>query len=174
MFCPNCGQEKLGTEATFCSRCGFLLTGTAELLNRGGGVLPPAVTTTKDSPRKRGLKQGLFIFLLTFVVVPIAAMLSMAVHIGPGFVGVAAVLLFMGGLLRMAYSLLFEDNAIAAPSGLPQAIGPGAQRALPPEQTVSAESYAYKGPGNWRDTNDLQPLVTENTTRLLEHEQPPQ
>lgn len=173
MFCPNCGQEKTGTEAAFCSRCGFLLTGTAELLSRGGALAPTA-TATKDSPRKRGLKQGLFILLLTFVVVPIVAMTSMAIHIGPGFVGVAAVLLFMGGLLRMAYSLLFEDKGTPVPSAQPQFVAAGAQRELPPQQTVSAESYAYKGPGNWRDTNDLQPSVTENTTRLLEHEQPPQ
>jgi hypothetical protein len=172
MFCPNCGQEKLGQETTFCSRCGFLLTGTAALLATGGEFTPPA-SASEESPRKKGMKQGLFIFLLTFFVVPIVAILSMSINIGPELVAVASIVFFMGGLLRMAYALIMEEKGPTATTRLNQFGATGAQRALPPEQSIPASEYVYPGSGNWRDTSDLQPSVTENTTRLLEHEQPP-
>src|SRR6185436_9773529 len=39
MFCPNCGQERISEATSFCSRCGYLLTGTADLLKIGGASL---------------------------------------------------------------------------------------------------------------------------------------
>jgi len=174
MFCPNCGQEKLGPETTFCSRCGFLLSGTAALLEAGGNLPAAPGTTSQTSKRKRGVKQGLFIFLLTFLVVPIVAMISIWLRVGPEITSLVAVLLSMGGLLRMAYAWLLEDGSPAAASSQQQLGGSSTRAALPPERSIPAADYAYQGPGNWRDTNELQPSVTENTTRLLDHEQPPQ
>nr|AUN37213.1 hypothetical protein [uncultured bacterium] len=125
-----------------------------------------------QSPRKKGLKQGLFIFLLTFLAVPIAAMFSQAVGLRPVLAGITAVLFFMGGILRMVYALMFEEAGpsvfvdTASPAYLHQAPAHGA---LPPQSTYPVDHFNQPAAGNWRDTNDLTPSsVTEGTTRLLE------
>ncbi len=175
MYCPHCGQERTSSETRFCSRCGFLLTGVAELLSRGG-ELPSADLTNQSylqSPRRRGVKQGLFIFLLSFLIVPIVAILSMSVLMGPEPVALAAILLFVGGLLRMAYAAMFESpvpttaDQVSGQSYPGQLSGQAAVGSLPPQSTISASTYAPPAQ-SWRDTNDLQPRVTEGTTKLLE------
>ncbi len=184
MFCPNCGQERLSTETSFCSRCGFLLTGAAELLQTGGTIpRTPTSGSSWMSPRGKGVKQGLFIFLLSFLVVPIVTMLTIAIDAEPFGVVISAVLFFVGGLLRMAYALLFESPYTGADATVSNAI-PGAQNlfsrqkshhSLPAQQTFPAQNYASPAGGSWRDTNDLQPSsVTERTTRLLEKDEPSQ
>lgn len=182
MFCPNCGQERVSTETSFCSRCGFLLTGTADLLQTGGvtSQLAPASGFKADSPRNRGLKQGLFLFLLTFLVVPLISIITIFVRAEPFVVAISAILLTIGGLLRMAFALMFESKApraevVDASSVQPLLNRPAASHALPPHQTYPAQSYTAPATGNWRDTNDLEPKsVTENTTKLLEYEETPQ
>jgi hypothetical protein len=122
---------------------------------------------------------GLFMFLLTFVVAPIVGLLSIAIGLRPWPVGIAVVLLGVGGLLRIAYALLFESNY---PSALPagaslkiadaQLPGRGHPAFLPPQQTYPAAEYTSPQPGHWRDTNDLEPSsVTETTTKLLDKKQ---
>ena len=175
MFCPQCGQEKFSDATNYCSRCGFLLTGTAELLQTGGVGQSSVQGAGKraESPRKRGLKQGLFIFLLTFLVAPLVGMLSMALNMRPTLVGVATVLLFMGGILRMIYALMFEEaapNQVLLPHALPFA-GAGS---LPPQSTYPVDAHQQPARGNWRDTNDLLPIsVTEGTTKLLDADEQP-
>src|SRR5260221_7120346 len=115
MYCLQCGQERTSQETSFCSRCGYLMTGTAELLQIGG-LIPRSTANPTSSPRTRGLKQGLFIFLLTFLVVPIMAMLMVWLHTTPFALVVSAISLFVGGLLRMVYALLFESTTAGAPT----------------------------------------------------------
>lgn len=180
MFCPQCGQERVSVETNYCSRCGFLLSAAAELLQTGGQN-PYAVVRSayrSISPRKRGLKQGLFLFLLTFLVAPLMGMITVALRIEPFLVGFAVVFFFIGGLLRMVYALMFES---AEPGGstLEEKLiahaaainDPSKQRVLAPQQTMPATSLASPAAGSWRDTNDLQPVsVTESTTKLLERD----
>lgn len=179
MYCPQCGQERISHVTSFCSRCGYLLTGTAELLQIGG-LIPRSTTNSKSSPRTRGLKQGLFIFLLTFLVVPIMAMLMVWLHTTPFALVVSAIALSVGGLLRMVYALLFESKAsggqtleeevLTGPQGL---AGRPNLKVLPPLQSVPVSSYGPPQPGHWRDTKDLQiDNVTEGATReLVKHDQ---
>lgn len=179
MFCPQCGQERLSTETKFCSKCGFLLSGTLELLMTGG-IIPSQRGTGSskvDSPRSRGVKQGLFIFLLTFLIVPIIAILTVAVHAEPYLVVISSILLFVGGLLRMAYAWMFEA---AAGGGYNDLTGDLPERMfekqmhgeLPSAIEPPAASFFTPAPGSRKTTNDLQPgSVTEGTTRLLEKEQ---
>jgi hypothetical protein len=179
MFCPQCGQQQISQETRFCSRCGFLLTGVADIVARGG-ALPDHLLSQEEkpvSPRKRGLKQGLFIFLLTFLVVPIVAIISVSLRIPPFPTAFAAILLSMGGLLRMVYALMFESTY---PGGttMEQQIHGATQNilnrpnaaALPPQQSIPVTDYVSPASGNWRDTNELAApgSVTDNTTRLLE------
>lgn len=183
VFCPQCGQQQISDETRFCSRCGFSLVAVAEIVARGGAMpdslLPP--DERPISPRKRGLKQGLFIFLLTFLFAPLTGMVSMLLNIRPFAVGIVAVLCMMGGLLRMVYALMFESrypggatleqNVLAAKQNLLK--GKPQVNALPPEQSIPASDYVSPNAGNWRETNDLATpsSVTENTTRLLEKDQ---
>ncbi len=168
-------------DTNYCSRCGFLLAAVGDLLQTGG-VNPLATTRTssQQSPRKRGLKQGLFLFLMTFLVAPLMGMVTVALNIEPFLVGFAVVFCFMGGLLRMAYALMFESGDAGAPT-LEEKVLAGANslssirsNALPPQRSIPADHFTPAA-GNWRDTNDLQPTsVTENTTRLLDDDEKPQ
>ena len=178
MYCPHCGQERISSETSFCSRCGFLLTGVGELLANGGIIPGMHKAIAGDSPRKKGLKMGLFIFLLTFLAVPLVAILSRTIGFGPTFVAITAIILSIGGLLRMLYAALFESpmpagvDAATFEAARPAFINRAAasQGALPPEQSIPASTYAPPE-GKWRDTKNLEPgSVTENTTKLLEKE----
>ena len=185
MFCPNCGQERISTETSFCSRCGFLLTGTADILQMGGLIprLSPETTYLPPSPRSRGVKQGVFVLLLSILIVPLLTVLSIATNLrSPILPIVATILLVTGGLLRMAYAWMFESpipggrtiegNAMSVADNL---LKRPSNAQLPPQQSYPVSSYAAPATGNWRDTNDLEPRsVTEGTTRLLENEEFPQ
>ena len=174
MYCPSCGQENTSHETRFCSRCGFLLTGTYGLLQTGGAD-PNAVSTAPRgiSPRNRGLKQGLFIFLLTFLVVPIVAIFTVAIRAEPFAVAIAAISLFVGGLLRMAYAMLFEEHYTADSTKGDDFLSAAQLHmnraaALPPSQSIPIDAFNAPQVGSWRDTNDLQPAsIVEGTTKLL-------
>ncbi len=182
MFCPRCGQEQISNETRFCSRCGFLMTGVGELVANAGNAeaLGAAKPAKIESARKRGIKQGLFIFLLTFLVVPIVSILTVWAAAEPFAVAISAILLFVGGLLRMVYALMFESSE---PTGktIEQTVYQTAQNllnkgqnqnALPPQQSIPISSYMPPKHGNWRDTNDLEPSsVTDPTTKLLDKKQ---
>ena len=178
MFCPRCGQERVSTDTKFCSKCGFLLSGTLELLMTGG-VIPslPALRPRKnDSPRSRGVKQGLFTFLLTFLVVPIVAMITLAMKAEPFMIAISAILLFIGGLLRMAYAWMFESPETSQ-QDLPYStitnLFPYSDAAgvLPSASEQPPVSLFAPPVGQRRTTNDLRPVsVTEGTTQLLEKE----
>ena len=181
MFCPQCGQEKISNETNYCSRCGFLLVAVTDLLQTGG--LNPLAVTGKapmQSARKRGLKQGVFLFLLTFLLAPLMGMITLALHIEPFLVGAAVIVCFIGGLLRMAYALMFESAESGAPTLEEKVLAGTASlhstrpNALPPQNVVPAAQFFTPASGNWRDTNDLQPTtVTEGTTKLLEKDETP-
>jgi hypothetical protein len=175
MHCPQCGQQQISDETRFCSRCGFLLTGVAEVVAHGGHV--PATSSglagSKDSPKRRGLKQGLFLFLLVFLVAPLMGMLTLALNIEPFLVGVGAVVCVVGGILRMIYALMFEAGAPALPAANVVNVLPATENrgSLPPAPQQPASSYV--APGSWRDTNELQHQpgsVTDTTTKLLQKE----
>ena len=181
MFCPNCGQERVSEATKFCARCGYLLTGTEELLRRGGALGDESpVGQTPPSAKARGVKMGLFMMLTAVVLVPLLGiLLTFMLGMGrPWPIGVVLFLLGGGGLLRIAYALLFEEGAAAAlPAGTNRfqnqrdLSGAADQGALPPQQTRPAAEYTAPGTGRWRDTNELEPMsVTDSTTKLLDSE----
>src|SRR5688500_973455 len=110
MHCPKCGQQQISDETRYCSRCGFLLTGIAEVVANEGIIPGSGPSGVKSvSPRKRGVKQGAFIFLLSILVIPILLLLSIAIQAGPGPSIFATILLVAGGFLRIDYAFLFES-----------------------------------------------------------------
>jgi hypothetical protein len=181
MFCPRCGQEQTSNETRFCSRCGFLMTGVGALVANDGNLeaVSVAKTAKADTPRRRGVKKGLFVFMLAFLVVPIVAILTLMTNSEPFAVVISLILLVAGGFLRVAYAMMFESRD---PTGqtVEQAAYETAQNvlsnsrnqnALPPQQSIPTSSYIPPKQGNWRETNDLEPSsVTDPTTKLLKEE----
>jgi hypothetical protein len=183
MFCPQCGQQQVTGVIRFCSRCGFPLDGVIHLLGNGG-MLPvyrPSDEPVPISPRRKGVKQGGVLLLSGAVIVPILGILgsfsnSTFLEI---LLGLAAVICFVGGPLRMLYAALFEEpapkpfRAYGPPSPMPpvyapQQFGPPPpNHALPPPQARPASGWRPRP-----NTAELvsPPSVTENTTRLLEKE----
>jgi hypothetical protein len=177
MHCPTCGQKQVSEETRFCSRCGFPLTGIAAVIANGG--MAPAAKSgligTSDSPRRRGVKQGVFLFLLTFLVVPILAMITIALRMEPFLPAMGAFLFGIGGLLRIVYALMFEagtpQGMPTTPMSVPALSGSESRGSLPPQQSVPASLYVSPAAGSWRDTNELQHQpgsVTDSTTKLLQ------
>ncbi len=183
MHCPKCGQQQITEETRFCSRCGFLLTGISQVV-ANEGQLPASVQgkPEKLSARRRGVRKGLFFFLLSFLILPIIMMITLAANAKPYILFVAATVFIAGGLLRIAYAMMFE-SADESPAGFPAAPGhqlphmmsPGEPNALPEASTIPAAAYsAPPETGMWRNTNDLQKTphsVTDSTTKLLERDQ---
>lgn len=181
MYCPKCAQERLSDETKFCSRCGYLLTGTSELLENDG-VLPRSENSElskRQSPRNRGLKQGLFIFLLTFLIVPLLAIIATAIDTQPDAALVAGTVFGVGGLLRIAYALLFESAVSGAPTVEDKLVSGTMALAnrhreinlLSPQNASTADVFAAPTTGQWRTTEELQsPAGSEKTTKLLERD----
>ena len=108
------------------------------------------------------------------------AMLMVWLHTTPFALVISAISLFVGGLLRMAYALLFESTVPGAPTleddVLASTRGIAGANAnlnlLPGQQSIPVISYGPPQAGHWRDTSDLQPTsVTESTTKLLTKDQ---
>ena len=114
--------------------------------------------------------------LSTALIVPLMAIITINLFepIAPLFIPLAAVLCFVGGLLRILYALIMEDANPRYPSdpsanyGPAQIDAPARNAALPPASTHATSS--------WRRPQTAEiyqpPSVTENTTRLLDKEDP--
>lgn len=184
MYCPRCGQEQPNERTRFCSRCGFLMEGMAEIVGNGG--LPKAFLDKQDphavSPRKRGLKQGALLFMSGFIIVPILTMITIMLDAEPFAVVISAVLTFLAGFLWMIYSLIFQ-------SGVPELADEGIidtirqdlsgrirnQETLPAGEPEPASADYAPPAGNWRETAGLgRGSVTEETTRTLDEKTFPQ
>jgi hypothetical protein len=147
------------------------------------GMLPIYRSTdepTQMSPRKRGVRQGMILLLTGALLVPILGVLDANVRSSTFLdilVALAAIICFVGGPLRMLFAAVFEEGAqdrlvrpyVAAPLPAPH-FAPQVQRAgLPPP--------AVQPPMGWRSRPTTAELarptsVTENTTRLLNKEDP--
>lgn len=178
MHCPKCGQQQVSEEIRFCSRCGFLLTGIADLIANNGIVRSPRVgiAGAPDSPRRRGIKQGALLILLTFLVVPLLLVLALVMRDEPVLALLGLILFGIGGVIRTVYSLMFESaeqTTNTAPTSPSFADSTDDRGALPPSYATPASGYTAPA-GAWRDTNDLQPTrgsVTDSTTKLLQKDE---
>ena len=180
MHCPKCGQQQISDEIRYCSRCGFLLTGIAAVVQNDGQVPGMTTSAAELSPRRRGIKQGVFIFLLSFLLVPLFGIISVVVNARPALAGLAAVLCVMGGLLRIVYAFMFESNNPGEATLEENVLASSrtylkkrkSNQQLPAGDPTPATVYASPAGGSWRDTNELAvpPSVTDTTTKLLKKE----
>lgn len=176
MYCPQCGQQQVSDSLRFCSRCGFPLEGVLQLLGSGGALPFYQPSGPREmSARRKGVRQGAALFLAGAVVVPMLGVFYSFTN-GPNLLDIlvplAAIIFFLGGLMRMLFAAIFEEGApkhhIVTTSYAPPPVsqlGAHAPAALPPAQNNPATG--------WRSrpiTSEIrQPSsVTENTTRLLD------
>jgi len=168
MHCPACGQQQVSNETKFCNRCGLPLGTVSEVLNHGG-YLPQLNELAKGGDtfwtRRNGLWLSLFFFILMILLAIITGGILDLEVLGELSVALA----FFGTALMLIASVAFLKKPVryATPELLRQVSGPQ-QPALPPQRVTPAGAYTTPVAGNWRDTNDLTPTVTESSTQLLE------
>jgi hypothetical protein len=178
MYCPQCGQP-ISDSLRFCSRCGFPLEGVLQLLGSGGALpMYQPAGPREMSARRKGVRQGAALFLAGTVMVPVLGVLNSFTH-GPSLLDIlvplAAIIFFLGGLIRMLFAALFEEGAprpqhiVPAYAPFPAQVGTGAPAALPPAQ--------HRPEPAWRPRSNTSEVrqpssVTENTTRLLDKDEP--
>ena len=191
MHCPHCGQQQIGDEVKFCSRCGFPLRGVSEVLGLGGNLpqyQQQIAMPSEPSPKKKGVKQGALMLMLATVLVPMLAILNNYLWFPPEvLIALTAAVGYIGGFLRIIFALVFEEGApkiVYVPTTQqhqmsplyqppsPQSIGStytGA--ALPPPQSQPVSSWRAS-----TNTSEIMqpPSVTESTTRLLNKEKTPE
>lgn len=168
MFCPSCGLQQSNDQSRFCSRCGFLLSGVNQVI-ANGGVLPQGFyqqTNSDLSPnyvsvRKKGLKQGGKMILAGLILVPLIGFLTEFLRLDGVVVGLAALITFWGGILRMAYALIFEGNETETLEQKSLKFYRRVfkkeknQEQLPPAQSIPVSDYSNARQGMWRETADL-------------------
>jgi hypothetical protein len=182
MFCPQCGQQQASEEMRFCSRCGFPLGDIAEVLARGGVLAPRDAESQgrKMSARQKGIRQGAMLMLSTVLIVPLIIFAILLFHVDQliPLIPFAAVVCFVGGFIRIAYALMFEDavppaaiDAPAMPFAPAQLNAPVRGTMLPPAQGDELVSPATAWRRRTQTSEIVQPpSVTENTTKLFEKE----
>jgi len=176
MHCPACGQQQVSNETKFCNRCGLPLTVVAEVVSYGG-YLPQLAELDKAKETKWTRKNGLIAAIFWFIIMtPFQAALIGTIFGATRIQGFLAVLGVFGALLIALASWIFLPGAkprylATGPTPPQPSLYGSGQNALPPQQSVPMSSYGPPQAGNWRDTNDLQPAVTESTTRMLDDEE---
>ena len=115
MYCPQCGQQQVSDVIRYCSRCGFLLDGVNAVVARGRDPADPirsARAIQQLSPRDKGVRQGALMMLQHASARPAGVRLSRCRNPGSSrvIVGITAITLVLGGLLRIFYALLMEET----------------------------------------------------------------
>jgi hypothetical protein len=132
----------------------------------------------KLSPRSKGIRQGALLMLSTIVLVPLTVLIAGVILGQPVLIPIVAVSLFLGGLFRILYALMMEDDApqleVDIAPGYAPPVAPQFERfvrnpALPPAAANATPSWRPRP-----NTAEIYqpPSVTENTTRLLDKDEP--
>ena len=182
MYCPKCGQSQVSADVRFCSRCGFPLVVVGDLLATGG-VLPARAMGSEVagvprpiSPRRRGVKKGVAILLISILLIPFFGIMHEAIGMPDEFMALGAIGV-LAAFIRIIYAAFFEDAAPRAPQ-----FAPAPQLYTPPIASrlhaPAHESLPHAAEGI--HVNDYRrpqvhtaeimhpPSVTDHTTRLLD------
>ena len=175
MHCPQCGQGQISGEMRFCKGCGFPLDGVRELLATGN--ISPTLDTEgrkpRESPRRKGVHQGVMLLFIFMVSVPLYGLIGEPVFALPP-------LFLMAGLMRILYAVIFQEGAprknkqdsslpYVAPITTDQQGTEGSVSALPPSHSMPVPVFSARR----LDTAEMvsPPSVTEHTTKLLDESQ---
>ena len=160
----------------FCSRCGFLMEGVMYLLGNSGMLPHFESGEPRISNKRKGVMQGVIIFLAGILIVPLFGVMSAfsdgrISEVFAFFAAMSAIICFVGGLLRTLFAAIFEEGApqrpyISTPSYMPPAVPPAPARvsALPPP-AVNTQPWRQRP-----QTAEIVPptSVPDHTTKLLE------
>jgi len=118
------------------------------------------------------------LMLSTILVVPIVAVLTVTLNGLPEiFIPLVSIFCFIGGLLRMLYALMMEDPNPPMDLGQVRGYAGPAPSQLESGRPVASTPAAFNPAPAWNprpNTAEIftPPSVTENTTRLLQKEEP--
>jgi len=162
MYCPKCGHQQVSDDMRFCSRCGFQLTGVAELLVKNELGPPASGLLEKRAPRVS--RRGARLLFFSIVTAPIFLVFSLTFDSALPLFG--AFFFFLAGLAHIAYQLIFNENLLPESQKLTGLRSAGTEQYLPPAHEIPASGMFR------RDTADFAPppSITESTTKLLENE----
>jgi hypothetical protein len=174
MYCPKCSQEQALEQQRFCSRCGFPLSGIAELV-AGDGLLPvpeSAESIKRRSPRYEGVRQGVILLMLAIVLLPLVDVIGRPYH-------EALIFMFLlAGVMRTVYALIYQEGGAKRHSGASELGGSQSAKvklrsgkdaaALPPAVSTPVADFI----STRKETTEVAGRfsVTENTTKLLDSE----
>lgn len=175
MYCPKCSQEQISENVRFCSRCGFLLTGIAEVVANDGIVAGSTDRRKRlrSKFRKKGVRQGIFILVLNLLFSPILLTFIKISEMPPVIFFLTVFIFFVLGIIRIAYSLLFEieTESSSDKNTEVQKTFPSINKteALPAAETNLISDFVPPVKGTWRDSKDLiYSSITDVTTRQLD------
>ena len=166
MYCPRCGQQAFD-EVRFCSRCGLRLDGVTVLLDHDGAIETPVQEShaSRESARQKGIRLGIKLIFSSIVLFPIFFAIALSHKVDSPAPLLVPLTVFLVGLLRLLYSVIFEEERPLSKSRLPylQARPVNQNAVLPPPPSSITASRRV-------NTADMlhTPSVTENTTNLLE------
>lgn len=165
MNCPNCNQVQSSGEARFCRRCGAAFDEAVQSQTKG---LKAQKTTRK------GVGQGLAIFLFGLVLITVLAILRDIIFVPQVLIKIAALVFCLGGIIRMCYPYIFNTGASPKTTGQPLPLEAAATQKLSDNSAVrnalpEAEIYPPMIELKSFDTARVaQPIsITEYTTKSL-------
>jgi hypothetical protein len=162
MYCPKCGHQQVSEDMRFCSRCGFQLTGVAELLIKNESGPPAAGQLEKRFPRisRRGAR------LLFFSIVTAPVFLFFSFYFDSPLPLFPPFFFFLAGLAHIFYQLIFNENMLPDSRKISALASARTEQYLPPAHEIPAAGLFR------RDTADFTPppSITDSTTKLLENE----
>jgi len=189
MDCPKCSHPQSADEAQFCSQCGSPVSEATAAANQF--ELPETEKQKEQlSPRRKGVRQGVKLVLLSIVLIPAYILLAalfpandrlIESHVSDtAFEKISEAVLFtifLCGLARVLYAYVFErselDNELEEKeerlAGELKAASP--RFALPPSHSIPVSGF-----GAWRrETGEVvkPPADAERDYEPLEKEGPP-
>src|SRR5262249_34793888 len=138
---PKCGFQQASDTTRFCSRCGFQLGVTTQLLANNGmlPINPQNYVALPPKQKPKGMKRGVMLLLLSVVLSPIFFGISFAGDTGvPLFVPIT---MFLAGLAMILYSYAFKDEAAATPGAFAQPIINPQWQQLPNPQSHTVSGF---------------------------------
>lgn len=168
MYCPKCSQQQAPEAVRFCPRCGFPLDAVSQLIAHDG------VPATRDagapggglSARREGMRQGAKLTLAGLVLTPAGYALCFLVHSAVPVV--IPLTVFLAGLAWMLYSRVFgEADSPRQPRASRLEVA-AYDSASPTAAGIPVSIFGTRGTSTAEMARA--PGVTEQTTRLLDHD----
>lgn len=168
MYCPQCGQQQVSSNARFCSRCGFSLTFVMELLANNGVPAPRETEAQENKIPSRQTRRRIWAKLIFFSIVLVPLFIPLSIAIDSPAPLVIPLLMFFLGLTGEIYSRIFREDVRHTKEKahyFPESSS-ARNAALPPPRGVPVTDY---GSSRVKTAEMAQPpSVAENTTKLLD------